>query len=258
MQLGVSIILSIVIWAAAYCRAVYGEDLAPSAPPKDSGGAVERKPRRIGPDLYALGTLTIDAKQGSIRCPGRVNMASGGPIELLACLPTGKVHESVLTLDVEPLDLQVALLLLNLEPGRNPAVKYPEGAPELSQKPGDTVDIRVEWQEPVAGGEGTRTVSRRADELLYNVVAKKPMPQTRWAFIGSKWAGKRFGAGIEGSLIVTYHDPLGILELSLEEVNDDIWYVVNDKAVPPVGTKVELVIQRPPAKDKGPEKAGQE
>ena len=212
--------------------------------------------RRIGPHLYELGAVTIDAKSRTVRCSGRVNMAEGGPIELLACLPRGKVHESVLTLDVEPLDLQVALLLLGLEPGRNPAAQYPDGSPELEKAPGDMVEVCVEWQEPAPEGTDKVTVRRRADELLYNVAARQPLDATTWAFVGSCWVRERFGADIEGSLIATYHDPLAILELPVGLVNDDTWCTVRSDAVPPAGTKVELIIQQPAESKSSPAKEG--
>ena len=209
-------------------------------------GASEQVVRQVGPHRYAVGRLLVDLERQAIRCPGRINMAKGGPIELLACVPGGKVHESVLVLDAEPLHLQLALLLLGLEPGRNPAVQYPAGAPESSREPGDMVELYIEWSESAGGQEsGARIVRRRADELLYNVRSRRPMGETLWVFTGSRWVEGRFAADMEGSLIATYRDQLPILELSLEEVNDDIWYEANEGMVPPVGTEVELIIRVP-------------
>jgi len=199
--------------------------------------------QKLGPHLYRLGTLTIDSEARTIRCPGHVNMAEGGPIEVLACLPTGKVHESVLTLDVEPLDFQLALLLLGLEPGCNPAVRYPDGAPELEMEPGNMVDLCIEWDEAGTNGE-QRRVRRRAEETLYNLTEDEPLGQTPWVFTGSRWVEGRFGAAVNGSLITTFYDPLAIIELPLEIVNDDTWCAVKEDALPPVGTGIELVVQQ--------------
>ena len=199
--------------------------------------------RKVGPEQYELGNLRIDAEERSIRCPGSINMDRGGPIELLACTKGGKVHESILVLDVEPLRLQLALLLLDLEMGRNPAVEYPEGSPELERRPADTVAIQVSWKETGRKEGKGNEIFRPAHELLYNVKKKRVMQEARWAFIGSRKERGRFAAGVTGSLIVTYHDPYGILELALEEVNSDIWYEANSKVLPPVGTGVELTIR---------------
>lgn len=208
-----------------------------------------KKIRRVGPDLYELGNLRIDAEKRRITCPGRINMDRGGPIELLACTDRGKLHETILVLDVEPLHLQLALLLLDLKMGRNPAVQYPEGSSESERDPGDTVAIRVRWERKAEGEGEAETIEHPAHDLLYNVKKERPMQPARWAFIGSRHVRGRFGAKVTGSLVVTYHDPLGVLELALEEVNSDIWYEANARVIPEVGTKVEMIIQAPKKKE---------
>jgi hypothetical protein len=176
-------------------------------------------------------------------------MDEGGPIELLACLPRGKTHESVFVLEVAPKDLQVALLLLGMQEGRNPAVEYPPDSAERERPLGDEVRILVEWREPGEEAAGERELHRApAERFLYNVEVDSPMAEATWAFLGSRMVNGRFGADLDGSLITTYHDPLAILELALPTVNDDIYYVVNKEHCPPVGTPVELVIQAPPRK----------
>lgn len=233
----------IAVWvlvAAACPAAETGRNATDAA-----GSGAPAEARKIGAHLYALGNLTIDAEKRIVRCPGAVNMSEGGPIELLACRPEGKVHESVLTLDVAPLDLQAALLLLDLAPGRNPGVRYPDGDDELSRPPGDMVDIYVEWDQAAEDGKAAQRVRRRADEMLHNVVTEQPMQGTQWVFTGSRWVEGRFGAEFDGSLVTTFHDPYAILELPLREVNDDVWYIVSKDVVPAVGTEVEVIFQAP-------------
>ena len=225
----------------------------PAGPPAKAPAPApeQRRIRKIGEHLYRVGAVVLDAQARTVRCKGRVNMDRGGPIELLACLPTGKTHESVLTLDVAPLDLQVALLLLDLKPGRNPAVRYHPEDPDRLKEPADSVLISVEWTEPPgqAGGEPTRR-SVRAEKLLLNLQAKRPEADSPWAFLGSRRLDERFGADVDGSLITTFYDPLAILELAVETANDDIYYDVNAELCPPVGTPVELVIRAPARKQK--------
>ena len=204
--------------------------------------------RKIGPHLYRIGAVVVDSKGRSVRCRGRVNMDEGGPIELLACLPRGKTHESVFTLDLAPKHLQVALLLLDVKDGRNPAVEYPEDSVERLRPPGDKTLVFVEWEEPTGESEG-RKLRRRAEEFLYNVQADTPMAQATWIFTGSRMVDGKFGADLDGTLITTYHDPLAILELCDPTVNDDIYYFVNAKRCPPVGTPVTLMIQVVPKVD---------
>src|SRR5579872_5526193 len=70
---------------------------------------------KIGDDVYRLGKLTVDLKSKTATCHGKINMQRG-VVEYFACAPHGKLHESVLEVDVRPLHLQLALILLGLEP----------------------------------------------------------------------------------------------------------------------------------------------
>ncbi len=222
-------------------------------------GRAEGKGRmwRLGPDIYRIGDITLDAKKRVLTCRGEVNMAEGGPIELLACLESGKVHESILIVDIEPKDLQVALLLLGLRPGRNPAHEIPEDSPEARRKPGSKVLLFVEWDMP-EGPESAEPVRRRvrAEKLLWNVQTDRPAVDAEWVFLGSRvWQGQ-FGAELDGSIITTYHDSLAILELALPTVNDDVYYVANKELVPPAGTPVTVAVEVVHRKKATPEGEG--
>ncbi len=236
--------------AALFCVLVAGCLLICAAVSNGQEKAEDEGPRirKIGPHLYRIGTVVLDAAQKTVRCSGRVNMSEGGPIELLACLPRGKTHETVFTLELRPIDLQTALILLGLREGRNPAVKYYEDEPEREQAPGDKVWIFVEWQ-PKDAEEDAPKRRARGEEFLFDDEAEEPVKQAEWVFLGSQFSEYGFGADMDGSLITTFHDPLAILELVLPKVNDDVYYFVNEGLCPPVGTPVELVIQVPPKKD---------
>lgn len=263
------------LWPVAVVAA-----LAAAEPAPDKAKAPEQERRRpaierIGPHTSRVGSVVLNSAERSLVCPGRVNMDAGGPIELLACTPGGKVHESVFTLSVQPRELQVALLLLGLREGRNPAVELPEDAPEPTAPPGDALLISVEWTPPKQDKEGTEDEAtpvagkpaakpmRRvaAEQFLYNRRTKKVLAQAEWVFLGSrllpteKDSPPRFGAEVEGSLITTYHDPLAILELAHPTVNDDIFYRVHEELCPPRGTPVRLIIRVPekPADDAAPD-----
>jgi hypothetical protein len=227
------------------CMALWLPAPVSAAEPSPGTAAGEPPLRKTGPDTYQIGTLQLDAAARTIRCPGHVNMDKGGPIELMACLTRGKTHESVLTLDVVPMHLQIALLLLGLTPGRNPAVHYDPDSPAAHRPPGDTVVVSVEWPVPPAEGEKPKLQTVRAESLLLNVQTEKPLAEAKWVFLGSRLTDGRFGADVDGTLITTYHDPLSILELADETANDDIYYNVNAAVCPPVGTAVTLIIHAP-------------
>jgi hypothetical protein len=160
---------------------------------------------------------------------------SAGLVELLACTKIGKVHESVLTMDVEPIHLQTALILLGLE--FVGGLRY-QGDP-LTPK-GDRVQIWVEW---TVGGEVKR---HRAEDLVYNRAKQASMEHTDWVFSGSRIKSGVFMSQATGTLITTYHDPDTILDNPLPEGKDDTVYISNSQVVPPKGTEVKMIIM--PAK----------
>ena len=87
-----------------------------------------------------LGSVGLDVVSRSLVATGLVNKVNG-PIEYLACGPSGKLHESILELSVSPVDLQAGLLLLGLEPGGG-VTRQGQGKPF-----GPIVDIWLEWEE---------------------------------------------------------------------------------------------------------------
>jgi len=186
---------------------------------------------KVGDDLYKLGNIDLDLKSKTITMYGKVNM-SYGLIELLACTKTGKVHESVLVMDVQPIHLQTALILLGLEYGGG--LQY-QGDPRTPK--GDRVRIWVEWE-----SDG-KTIRHRAEDLVYNRVKQNPMEHTDWVFSGSRINKNGvFMAQAVGTLITTFHEPDTIIDNPLPEGGDDTVYVVNSQVVPPKGTSVKMII----------------
>ncbi len=212
----------------------------PGDPPGDPPGGIEVKAdipmiRKLSDGKFQIDNIVVSKPEGSVSAPGVVNMDEG-LIEYLACGPAGKLHESVLRVDVKPYYLQIALLLLGLEPGDKP-LEY-QGADEVPE--GDPVEILVSW-ENVDG----KKVECRAEELVWNVSTKKPMKRTNWVFAGSKIMDGRFMAQIEQSIAATFHDPFSIIDHPLPTGADDTVYVVNMDRVPPRDTPVVFTVKIP-------------
>lgn len=186
---------------------------------------------KISDSLYVVGSITLNSETRELILPGKVNMDSG-LIELFACAPFGKIHESVLVLDIVPYHLQVCLLLLGLEYGAN--LKY-QGDPATPL--GDSVEVWARWR------NGRETVLVRAEDMIYDLTSKKTMPYTHWIFSGSRMANGVFMADMEGSLITTYHDPFTIIDNPLPSGSNDELYVVNHALTPPKKTPVEVIIK---------------
>jgi len=215
-----------------------------SSVPKEKNTPVEQ----IGPDEYKIGNLLLNKKTKEISIPGQVNMQSG-LVEYLACrsVEAAKLHESVLKLDVKPSDVQVALLLMGAKPDNNLKCQGDTTLPK-----GDPLEIWVEWELP------DKTKKRvRGEEVLYNQIEKKTMGKTIWAFTGSFIREGRFTADEEGSIIATFRDPVAIINNPLPVGADDTQLFCHEKLLPPVGTKIIMIIKastEPPLEKVTPDK----
>ncbi|TAN36421.1 MAG: hypothetical protein EPN23_08615 [Verrucomicrobia bacterium] len=182
--------------------------------------------------LAVVGSVLVDPTNRCVLAQGYVNQTNG-LVELFACGPNGKTHESILVLQTNPLDLQTGLLLLGLKP---------DGRPQdvgLWPKPwrGPQLDLWVEWQ------QNGQTQRRRAEELVQNLETERALPTTPWIFTGSVIEHGVFRALSEESLIATYWDPWALLNLPLACGADDHILSVNAQTVPPLGTPVRLRLQ---------------
>ena len=204
----------------------------PVAAPKTPEVDIKQTPvEKISEGVYRIGKVTVDQKKRELTMEGSVNMQEG-LVEYLAVAEKGKLHEAVLIMNVEPLHLQLGLILLGLKYGRN--LKY-QGEP--ADPIGDPVNIFVEW-----GGEG-RKKRVRGEDLILNQQTEKSMSQTHWIFSGSFEVEGIFAAQLERSLIATYHDPASIIDNPLPEGADDTILYVNKELVPPVGTAITMTIK---------------
>jgi hypothetical protein len=185
-----------------------------------------------------VGAATVDTLARTVTCRGEINMDSG-PIEYLAVAPRGKLHESLLRVDVRPLHLQVALLLLGLEPKnvleRQGERKTPQGAP---------MELRVRWRDP----DG-KTVEVRAEELISEMPKGRVMPTHDWVFTGSRILKAGFEADLAKSVVAVWHDPAAMVDNPLSGGADNA-YVVNEKRVPKRGTSIELIFRAIPPVEK--------
>ena len=215
--------------------------LLKTPPPAGAQGKAKKREKppiaeRITDSVYRVGGALVDTQARTVTCKGAVNMDDGA-IEYLAVSPKGKLHESLLKIEVRPLHLQVALLLLELEPknvlqrqGDNAA---PQGAP---------IEIRIRWRDK----SGTWSEAR-AEEMVVAMPGRKPMAAQPWVFTGSRILKEGFQADLEGSLVAVWHDPAALMDHTSPNGGNNA-YVVNGKRTPKRGTPVEFVIRAlPPA-----------
>jgi hypothetical protein len=190
------------------------------------------------PKLVNLGSIRVYVQEKRIEIDGEIKLGPGIMIEVFACTPTGKTHETVMIVDAMPSNVHAALLLIGLKPGKPVAFQGEDRMPT-----GDPVKMSVRWKD----GDKTKTV--RAEDLLLNVRDKRPMKPQTWVFCGSAMdpqSPKPYLADMVGNIIVTYHDAATVIDSPGEGGADDEVLEVNGKTCPPVKTPVTLIIEPAP------------
>ncbi len=198
--------------------------------------------KKINEHIYKLQEMTIDTEKQTVSIPCNVNMSSG-LIEVVLCRPEGKVHESLLTTQITPLEFQTALLLLGLDPvnelSDDPNHRNEEKPFKTIETPGDSVKIFLETN---ASG---KTKKEPLENFIYNEKHKRPLQRSTWLFRGAvTMADDMILLEPEVSMIVTYHDPVALMELNSGTKYDDELYYVNSRSGLNVKDKVNLIIQR--------------
>jgi hypothetical protein len=109
-----------------------------------------------------------------------------------------KAYESAIELDTDAVNFNLALILIGLDHTRT---KWPRrGEPPILPN-GDPVEIWIEWTE----GDQQRRV--RAEQLVYNEVAKDTLTEGPWVYTGSVFIPENnaFLADLNGALIGFVH-----------------------------------------------------
>ncbi len=215
-------------------------------------------PRRE-PEANQLPGLRVDRDKKIVEIEGKIILPLQAEwLELLACAPKSREHESIISLDAKPSHIHGALILIGLK----------AGSPLRAERVGD------EWRyHQPTGPKLAVTVHYELDGKKFDVPVnewvmdqktKKPLPDNIWLFTGSKIYeidGRGvYIADIEGNILslVNFGDEV------LARVNDkrggqgggggnEAW-AANAKAIPVAGTKIILRLTPVPDEEKKDEK----
>lgn len=160
-----------------------------------------------------------------------------GPLELLACSPQTREHESVLVVAARPLHIFQALGLLGAKAGHPPT--YDQKTQAVIPPTGAAVAVSVRF------GEGRKARELPARELLRVVDGGEPT-RLRWVYSGSRrLPGGEFAADVEGTVacVVDFDSAVLSLDRSHSANNDQLWLSANTPHIPPVGTACLLLIR---------------
>lgn len=185
----------------------------------------------VSPGIYRVGEIIINKTEKSVSFPAEVNMDKG-LLEYVLVRTGGKTHESLLRTRIEPYNIQVACLLLGLEPTKTPLAF--QGSPETPKGTDVAVSITLKDGKVISPESWMTKIVNGKNESI---------PELSWVYTGSVIFGGRFAAQLDGSIIAVFHDPAAMIDnASTGGESDKIWFV-NEKTVPPVGTPVTVSIK---------------
>lgn len=167
-------------------------------------------------------------------------------LELLATRPGFREHESIVTLDADAKHIQLALILLGLEPGQ-PARTERAAAGELVFHPPHGPALELFF---ILNDRPDQPVP--ANHWVADQETGEPMPDNAWRFTGStviEFKGQRyFMAEKNGTVVslVNFGDDLISRPTNDSDAGGNVFWTTNLNATPPVpapGTRVTLRIQ---------------
>lgn len=215
----------------------------PSGPPPTlpaPGGPQAATPppstiQELGQQRYRVGAIEVDRQQRRFTVPGVV-LRLDSPLEFLAVTKGGlKRYESLLELETNAIDFNLACILIGLDVERS---RLPRHHFDREPAQGDPVDIQVSWQ--IDG----KPVQVKAAELFKE--GEQVVTAHEWVYTGSRFLPDgRYLAEQTGSLLSFVHDPESIIQhrqgLGLGNYGS---VGVNRTVAPPVGTPITVSIQR--------------
>ncbi len=185
----------------------------------------------------AIGKIKIDRVEKEVIFDATVSVVDT-PIEVLIATPRGRTYESFLSADVDPMNLQLALVLTGAVNG----ARKPPAEGDKGPKMGDVFDVDV-----IAKGE-----RKPIEAYLVDSKNGKPIPREGWVFVGSKYNyGGKCLARDQGNVILSWSFGNTILDNPSDNGDtDDNINVRGDLKNLKVGDQVTIVLRKRPEKSK--------
>lgn len=181
--------------------------------------------------------VRIDWRKRQIEVDGRIVLRKG-PLELLACRPKTREHESILAIEAHAMHVFWAMGLVGLEPG-SPA-RYDEKDDRWHPPHGEALVLRVRFRR----GDKSHTVP--VERWLREVETHRSPERINWVFAGSRtFESGRFGADIEGTVVCVVDFDTALIAIgSLHSADNELlWLEANTEAIPPLDTPCTLLIR---------------
>lgn len=188
--------------------------------------------------LSKTGRAWIDKQQGVVYVDGRISLRRG-LLEMFACPPNTKEHESIVSVESEAFVLHAGLLAIGAETGA--PVQF---SPEYKPPTGTEIQIEVLWKD--AEGKQQKV---EAQYWVRDARTKKQM-ELPWVFAGSGfWHNEETGGSgylaEEGDLVCLANFSTAMLDVPAQATNSNagLLFEAFTERVPPLGWPVRLVFK---------------
>lgn len=219
-------------WAVVTILATQFGQTPPAEPPSS---------RPAPPDEQSLAHVKIDRERRTIDLDAQVILREGGWLELLACSPGTRTHESLLVVHAKPSHVHLALVMLGLEPGTPMRWRQVGDQYQVEPATGPTVAVTIVTTDR-AGAE----VETPASQWVISRQTDQALPDNTWLFTGSSFDDTTdpptYRGDVEGSVLslVQFGDEVLARPTQTTNQTDQGMLIPNTQAIPPVGTNVVI------------------
>jgi len=198
--------------------------------------SVETRKVEIGRNVI----LEIKGESRRVLVNGTICLRQGA-LEMLMCRRQTKEHESIVTTDSDARYIHKALLLTKATAGK------PCQYLETGVKPATGTTIKISIQYERKG----KAVTVRANEWVRNMKTRKELKED-WVFAGSRFAKNPFDPkkpdiylANEGDVVCisNFEDAMLDLPIASPKDNDDLSFEANTDKIPPLETKVVVILE---------------
>ncbi len=163
-----------------------------------------------------------------------------GPLEQLMCRKQTKEHEAILTADVDARAIHAALIAAGAKEGA--PVRF---APKYQPASGTPIKVSVQYEDK------GKLVTAPAQSWIKNAKNNKLL-DSDWVFAGSRLVknpldpdGKKIYLANDGDVICVSNFETAMLDLPIKSPKDnaDLAFIANSERIPPLGTKVVVILE---------------
>lgn len=211
------------------------EPAAPQPAPTPQG------PKKVFPGI------TVNLREKYVDLEGAICLREG-LLELVATMPSGKEHESIVALRVRPSQVHAALLMLGLKPGSPGRWIYEEDKTIAVDPTGDRVKLALRWS------RDGQWVEKPINRFILHKQTDQHLESDEFVFAGSRLYQPEDGgaptylADDTGELISLVSFETEVLSLPKAASNDNshVFWMADPKTIPELGTPVVLRIRPTP------------